>query len=212
VLLAKAVQQLAALLAEVRRPSWHWFETVLAYDNARLPQAMIEAGCALRDESALALGTSALRWLLGVQRAPAGHFRPVGTESYGRPHAPPEAFDQQPLEAAATIDACVSAYQAEPDASWIEAAHHAMAWFNGDNDLNRALVADDGALCFDGLTPAGVNLNSGAESILALHMARHSMASLRRAAAGTHGIVRAQGIRPGRWSGQCSPALLQPVG
>jgi glycosyltransferase involved in cell wall biosynthesis len=211
-LLAKAIPQFKALLAQARRPSWCWFETVLAYDNARLPQALIEAGLVLNDESAIAVGTSTLRWLLDVQRAPAGHFRPVGTESYGKPYAEPEAFDQQPLEAAATVDACVSAYRADPDMGWIEAAHQAMNWFNGENDLNHPLLCDDGALCFDGLTPAGVNRNVGAESILALHMARHSMATLRRTVAGTHGTFRTQGNGAGLWTGQCSPALLQPVG
>jgi glycosyltransferase involved in cell wall biosynthesis len=212
VLLARALSQFMALLAEARRPSWCWFETVLAYDNARLPQAMIEAGCALKDESAIAVGTSALRWLLGVQRAPAGHFRPVGTESYGKAYTMPEAFDQQPLEAAATVDACVSAYRAEPDESLIEAARQAMGWFAGDNDLGRTLLCDDGALCLDGLTPVGVNRNIGAESILALHMARHSMAMLRRAVVGSQADVRVPINGAGRWAGQRAPALLQPVG
>jgi hypothetical protein len=43
------------------------------------------------------------------QTSPEGRFRAVGTESFGRPYAEPLPFDQQPLEAQATIDACVAA-------------------------------------------------------------------------------------------------------
>jgi glycosyltransferase involved in cell wall biosynthesis len=177
-LLRRSAETLKALLAQSQRPDWSWFEIVLAYDNARLPQAMIEAGRVLGDAEAVAIGLSTLRWLLGKQKSPAGHFRAVGTESFGKPFAEPAAFDQQPLEAAATIEACAAAYRADPDSAWLEAAGRALTWFEGDNDLGLPLVSEEGDLCYDGLTPQGVNLNLGAESILALQMARQAMAEL----------------------------------
>ncbi len=177
-LMGKGLALLRTLMSKAQRPDWRWFEIVLAYDNARLPQVMIEGGRLTGDDEAVALGIATLRWLLDVQRAPRGHFRPVGSESFGKPYAPPEPFDQQPLEAAATIDACLSAWRIEPDRCWIEAAGRAYGWFGGDNDLGAALVSDDGANCHDGLTPFGVNLNSGAESVLAFQMARHSLSEL----------------------------------
>lgn len=179
-LLRDSTRVFSALLAESRRPDWTWFETVLAYDNARLPQAMIEAGRVLNDAEAISAGRSTLRWLLRKQRSPSGHFRPVGTESFGLPFAEPAAVDQQPLEAAATIEACLSAYRVDSDPAWIEAAQNAFHWFDGENDLGLALMTGDGTLCYDGLTSEGVNLNLGAESILALQMARHAMAELVR--------------------------------
>lgn len=166
------------LLMDAQRPAWSWFEIVLAYDNARLPQAMIEAGRVLDDGGMISTGLATLRWLIERQKSPAGHFRPVGTESFGKPFAPPAAFDQQPLEATATIDACLSAYRATSDAFWTDAASEALRWFDGENDLGMPVASEDGSLCHDGLTPQGVNLNMGAESILALQMARQSMASL----------------------------------
>ena len=174
-----------ALMAQAHRPNWSWFEIMLAYDNARLPQAMIEGGRILDDEEAITLGLSTLRWLLDVQRAPVGHFRPVGTESFGKAYAEPEPFDQQPLEAAATVDACLSAWRVDPDPCWIEAAHKAYDWFRGDNDLALSLTTEDGTICRDGLTPRGVNLNTGAESVLAFQMARHAMSELARESTAT---------------------------
>ncbi len=163
------------LMSDAQRPDWSWFEIMLSYDNARLPQAMIEGGRAVGDDDAVAIGLSTLRWLLDMQRAPAGHFRPVGTESFGDPYARPATFDQQPLEALATIDACLAAWRVDGDERWTEAAQNAYGWFGGENDLGASLTSEDGTVCHDGLTPFGVNLNTGAESMLALQMARHSL-------------------------------------
>ncbi len=140
---------------------------------------MIEAGRVLGIPDIVDLGRETLRWLIGKQSAPQGHFRPVGSDSFGqRPYADPLPFDQQPLEAAATVDACLAAYRTDGDESWFEAAQTAMAWYTGENDLLTSLVSEDGASCHDGLTPLGLNLNLGAESSLALQMARQTFAEL----------------------------------
>lgn len=179
-LAARTVAMLSALVAMVRRPGWTWFEPGLAYDNARLPQALIEAARALGDRSGAALGVATLHWLLESQTASQGQFRPVGTQGFGRPYASPTPFDQQPLEATATIDACLSAYIVEPDPIWVEEAWRAMDWFLGRNDLGTPLTIDGETLCCDGLTATGVNLNMGAESVLALQSARHGVAELEK--------------------------------
>lgn len=174
-LLTSSLALFRVLTSDAQRPDWSWFEIMLSYDNARLPQAMLEAGRVMGDEDSVRLGLSTLTWLLDIQRAPAGHFRPVGTESFGLPYAQPAPFDQQPLEALATIDACLAAWRVDGDARWIKEAQTAYRWFGGENDLGASLMSQDGSVCHDGLTPFGVNLNTGAESMLALQMARHSM-------------------------------------
>lgn len=191
-LLRRFTATFTRLLATSQRPDWSWFEIVLAYDNARLPQAMIEAARVLGDEEAAGMGLATLRWLLGQQQSPSGHFRPVGTESFGKPYSPPAAFDQQPLEAAATIDACLTAFRADGSADWAKAAEKALAWFDGENDLGVALASEDGAFCHDGLTAHGVNLNLGAESVLALQMARQAMGQLDREQGGTPQLLVVQ--------------------
>ncbi|WP_425230569.1 glycosyltransferase [Sphingomonas sp.] len=173
-----------ALLAEARRPEWQWFEIVLAYDNARLPQALIAAGRALRRPDLIECGLATLSWIVGKQTSPAGRFRAVGTESFHRPYAEPIQFDQQPLEAQATVDACVEAYRATGDARWVAEAERAYGWFLGANDLDLPLVSPDDGGCFDGLMPTGLNRNQGAESILALQLASCVISGLGQAQAG----------------------------
>jgi hypothetical protein len=101
-----------------------------------------------------------------VQTTQEGYFRPIGTESFGDKRTPPRAFDQQPLEAAATISACLAALRANGNAEWRGDAARAFAWFLGGNDLSLPLVDLETGSCRDGLHPDRPNENRGAESVL----------------------------------------------
>jgi len=174
-LIRQSAEQLMRLHGQYARDDWDWFEPSLAYDNARLPETLIRAGRALGEPEMLDRGFSTLGWLVSQQRSPRGAFRPVGCKSFGRTYAPPLAFDQQPIEATATIDAAAAAYRASSEDKWRHVAQSAFAWFFGDNDAGVPLAdASDGS-CFDGLMATGINRNQGAESILALHLAAQTM-------------------------------------
>src|SRR3546814_12234577 len=95
---------LRGLLVQNRREGWYWFEDNLSYDNARLPEALLRAGMALGSDGMIADGLATLEWLKEMQTAPAGHFRAVGTASFGRTMRKPMPFDHTPLEAAALCD------------------------------------------------------------------------------------------------------------
>jgi glycosyltransferase involved in cell wall biosynthesis len=168
---ALLADQLISLFFAVKSDGWQWFEDSLAYDNARLPQALISTGVATNNPELVKAGVSSLRWLLAVQTAPNGFFRPVGTESFGIRRQCPHAFDQQPVEAAATIAACAVAYRATEEAAWHLAAHRAFQWFLGANDLGAALIDRATGSCRDGLHPDRPNENMGAESVLSYLLA-----------------------------------------
>ncbi|TPG39574.1 glycosyltransferase [Sphingomonas koreensis] len=190
-ILSRFGEESMALLEETRRPEWQWFEIVLAYDNARLPSALIRAGELLHRDDMIARGIETLDWIVQRQTSPEGRFRAVGTESFGRPYAEPLTFDQQPLEAQATIDACASAFAVTRDARWIEEAQRAYRWFLGANDLDLPLASPQDGGCFDGLMPHGLNRNQGAESILALQMASCAISALSKQAGNVAGADRA---------------------
>lgn len=156
-------------------PSWVWFEDVLAYDNARLPEALLRAGGILGRDDMVQRGLATLRWLGKQQRSPEGYFRAIGSESFGRPGKPPLPYDQQPLEALATVEAAIAAHAVDPKGGWLEQAQSAYRWFLGQNDLDTPLATLFNHGCYDGLTPAGPNLNQGAESLLALQLASCAM-------------------------------------
>jgi hypothetical protein len=163
--------RLQVSLGSKRQPGWEWFEEVLAYDNARLCEALLRAGRRLDDSAMCAEGLATLAWLDTQQTNEDGQFRAIGTDSFGHRYAPPLPFDQQPVEAWATIDAARIAHEISGELRWLEMARRAYAWYLGANDIGLPLgsVTDGG--CFDGLMSDRVNLNQGAESVLAFQFA-----------------------------------------
>jgi hypothetical protein len=175
ILLDTLGNDLLALAKASSRPDWTWFEGVLAYDNARLPEALLIAGRHLGRADLIRCGLDTLSWLAGQQRTPEGYFRAVGSESFGRIQQSPLPYDQQPLEAQAMIDAAVAAWSVESDRKWVALAENAYRWFLGQNDLDMPLATPANGGCFDGLTPHGTNQNQGAESLLALQLSSCAM-------------------------------------
>lgn len=190
-ILTRFGDELIELLAGNRRPEWSWFEIVLAYDNARLPEALLRAGAALGRRDFTSVGIETLEWIVAQQTSPEGRFRAVGTESFGQEYAPPMQFDQQPLEAQATVEACVSAHEATGEQRWVEEAMRAYRWYLGANDLDLPLASAQDGGCFDGLMPHGLNRNQGAESILALQLANCAISALSKPAGNVATPLRA---------------------
>jgi hypothetical protein len=133
-------QRLVSSLESVETRDWVWFEKSLAYENARMPQALIATGIATGDPSCIAAGLRSLRWLMTLQTGPTGCFRPVGSQGFGEQLCAPQPFDQQPVEASATISACRAAWKAEADPRWRADALRTFSWFLGRNDLSIPLV------------------------------------------------------------------------
>ena len=184
-LLARGGDFLHRLLDSGRRPDWAWFEAVLGYDNPRLPQALLEAGVTLDRPEWRAAGLESLAWVAERQIAPSGHFRPVGSEGFGREYTQ-LPFDQQPVEAWAAIEAAAGAYRVTGDEQWLVHATAAYRWFFGANDRGVVLADLASGRCRDGITPRGANENCGAESILAFQLAHYAMAGLTRASDRTY--------------------------
>ena len=173
-------ERLMSGLASVETPDWQWFEEGLAYDNARLPQALIVTGLATQTPVYVDTGLRSLRWLMTQQTTSTGHFRPIGTAGFGELRKPPHAFDQQPLEATATIAACLAAWHADDDAEWKTIATKVFAWFLGSNDLSVALADPVTGSCRDGLHPDRANENCGGESVVSYLLALAEIRQLAR--------------------------------
>jgi glycosyltransferase involved in cell wall biosynthesis len=184
--------RLMTILASVETPDWVWFEAGLAYDNARLPQALMLTGLATHTSAYVDAGLRSLHWLMTQQTTSAGLFRPVGTAGFGEQRQRPRAFDQQPVEAAATIAACLTAWRADGDVEWKAAARQVFAWFFGSNDLSVALVDPETGSCRDGLHPDRANENCGGESVLSYLL---SLAEIRQLARSNIEMAQAQPLR-----------------
>ncbi len=171
-------RRLLEMYESIRRPDWMWFEDVLAYGNARLPQALLLTGAACADDRMVSAGLEALDWLMNTQRCETNHhFVPIGSQGFYHQGGDRARFDQQPLEAAGAVSACLEAYRVTGDNRWRGEAWSAFNWFLGDNDLQVPLYDYETGGCRDGLHPDRANENQGAESTLSFLMALLEMHS-----------------------------------
>ncbi|MGD0096847.1 MAG: glycosyltransferase family 4 protein [Terracidiphilus sp.] len=152
--------------------TWKWFEKSLSYSNARLSQALILAGWRSDNQRMIEVGMDSLKWLVAEQhRDDPEIFVPIGSSGFFIEGNEKARFDQQPVEACATISACLEVYGLTEESYWLEEARRAFRWFLGKNDLQTPLYDPITGGCRDGLHPDRVNENQGAESTLSFLMA-----------------------------------------
>lgn len=182
----RAVQHVTETLAErlldyygrTSAKDWLWYEDVLAYANAKLPHALLIAGEWLSRDDMLETGLASLGWLADVQRMEGDHFVPIGSNGFYHRGGSRARFDQQPIDAHASVSASLAAYRITRDDRWKTEGLRAFDWFMGRNDLGVPLYDPKTGGCFDGLHPCRVNHNQGAESTLAFLL---SLAEIRYA-------------------------------
>lgn len=146
---------------------WPWCEETLAYDNARLPQALMLSGQWLGNNEMKQTALNTLNWLQTIQKDESGnYFAAIGNQGWYTRGGNKAQFDQQPIEAAAMLDACIDAFNITQDEKWITYAYRCLNWFLGDNELHLPLYDHTSGGCQDGLEAQKVNENQGAESTL----------------------------------------------
>lgn len=150
---------------------WPWFEDKLTYDNAKLPHALLLSGSWLGSDGMIDAGLRALEWLMEIQTED-GYQAPIGNRGWYRRGGEKARFDQQPIDAHATVHACHAAYTLTGEGIWLHRMMTGFDWFLGHNHLNRPVFDAITGGCRDGLEPDHINLNQGAESTLAWLMSR----------------------------------------
>jgi glycosyltransferase involved in cell wall biosynthesis len=168
-------ERLLGLFKRTDHPEWPWFENSVTYCNARLPQALIATASWTGDAEMSATGLRSLEWLTTIQRTAEGYFAPVGTNGFFERGSTAAVFDQQPVDACATVSACMHAFRATGDHRWADQARRAFTWFLGQNQLHQALYDPLSGGCRDALHADRLNENQGAESTLSFLLALMDM-------------------------------------
>lgn len=190
-LIGELADQLVSLHRRHSDACWNWFEDGFSYDNARFCQALIVAGGRLHRPDLTELGLQSLQWY-GDQCMVSLTLRLPGHCGRRRDEPHPGLGDEQPLEAAALVEAEIDALFATGDPTHGRRALAAFEWFTGRNHLGTPLYDSATGGCCDGLGDGYVNLNQGAESTLAYYTARLAIE-----AAGLPVIARRHARAPG---------------
>lgn len=165
--LAQALaERLTSAFAGASAEDWRWPEEVVTYESALPPRALIVAGSQLGRPGMVDLGLAVLDWLLAAQVGEDGVYRPVGNRGWWPRRGAKAAFDQQPIEAAAVVQAAEAAFTVTGNPRYLDASDSAYAWFLGRNDPGIVMADIARGGCRDGLGPDGANENQGAESTL----------------------------------------------
>ena len=160
-----AADKLVELYKRNSHPDWQWFEDTLTYDNAVLPHALFVTALIFEDEKYTEVAMKTCEFLLD-NTFDGNHFSFVGCNGwYGRSGIKAQ-FDQQPIEAAATVMMLRAAYDVTQNPRFLALQRKAFDWFLGENDLHIPVYNFRTKGCHDALMQGGVNANQGAESML----------------------------------------------
>lgn len=162
---ASILEDTTRMIGAPKTSSWPWPEPRLTYANAAIPHVLILSGAYSGDDALTQRGLDLLEWLLDLQ-VRDGHISVIPSGGWAPPEPLP-GFDQQPIEVATLVDACLAAYEVTEDPAWLLAARQGALWFIGDNDNGVWMHDPLTGGGFDGLTEDGYNPNRGAESTLA---------------------------------------------
>jgi len=163
----KLADQLFARFCEHTSMDWNWPTETLGHANARLPHALLMSGRWLFRNDMIEAALHSLEWLNHIQEGDNGRFAPVGDDAVMKRGGEKPRFNQKPLEACVTIEACLEAFHVTSDPKWTQRAERCLNWFLGENDLRTPEYDHLSGGCHDALMPQGVNENQGAEATLA---------------------------------------------
>ncbi len=169
--LGRLAEQLVVQYKDHASSSWRWFEPILAYHNAVIPQALWLAAWHLEKQPWLKIAQESADFLFD-RTTRDGRVSLVGNSGWHPKDAKEKAhFDQQPIDACGLVELAKVAYRRTKSAEYLARMQRAFDWFIGDNDVGAPLYDPKTGGCFDGLEPDGVNRNQGAESTLSYVMA-----------------------------------------
>ena len=191
-LLTITADSLVAAYEETRSADWHWFENILAYDNAIFPEALFVAALSLSKKKYLDIAEKTCDFLLR-NTYNGKHFSFIGCNGWYVKGQKKAAFDQQPIEAASTVTMLGAAFEATVNQKYLDLQRKAFDWYLGENDLHTAVYNFRTKGCYDALGPGGVNINQGAESmvsfLLGLLTVVESHTKMEKAAADTAATI-----------------------
>ena len=122
------------------REDWDWFEPELAYDNARLPEALIRAGMCSDEPAMIERGLATLELAGAAADRPARHV-PAGRLPGLLPALCAAAGLRPAADRGSGDDRCRRGRLSKRpgDEEWRQVARDAFAWFFGDNDAGVPL-------------------------------------------------------------------------
>ncbi len=168
--IASLADSLVDLYRTDQEADWNWFESILSYDNARLPQALLMAHRSLGRDEYREVAEETFRFLQDATTI-EGKFVPIGSRGWyvrGKERA---LYDQQPVDAGAMVEAAASFYKITGSETYQKTVRQVLAWFFGLNTKSVNVYDEATGACYDGITEVGLNENQGSEATVSILLA-----------------------------------------
>lgn len=159
--------------------AWPWPEAVVTYENELPARALIIGGRRLGRPRLSQVGLRVLDWLIDAQTTGDGRLRTVGNAGWWPRGGPKARFDQQAISTTSLLLAAETALEATGSSRYKGAMEMAYGWFVGRNDAHEPVAEPRSGACGDGIGPAGISRNQGAESTLMWLMALEHIRAIR---------------------------------
>jgi glycosyltransferase involved in cell wall biosynthesis len=176
--LIQLADDLVYLYKENRSDEWQWFEDVVAYGNAKIPEALLRAYQVTQNEEYREVALESLDFLTKEQWNGV-YFELVGNEGWYPKGGERALFGQQPIDAGYLVEAYVAASEVTNTTEYLELARLAFDWFLGRNRLNTALYDFADGSVSDGIDSDGISANQGAESVVCYLLAVLGLSELK---------------------------------
>jgi glycosyltransferase involved in cell wall biosynthesis len=177
-LLVQLADDLVGLYKENHSQDWQWFEEVITYGNAKIPEALLRGYQVTQNKEYLDVALESLEFLTKEQWNGV-YFELVGNENWYPKGGERALFGQQPVDAAYLVEAYVAASEVTNKSKFLELARLAFDWFLGRNRLNTALYDFADGSVADGIDSSGISANQGAESVVCYLLAVLGLSELK---------------------------------
>lgn len=162
---------LLASFKEYASGEWQWFEDIMTYSNAVLPEALLSAYKVTGNSEYFKVAKTSLDFLVS-QSFEGDVAMPIGQAGWFKRGGVKGLYDQQPEEVSSMVIALRVMYEETADKAYLKKMDQAFHWFLGNNALNQVVYSQMTGGCYDGLGVREINLNQGAESTISYLLAR----------------------------------------
>lgn len=173
-LIDRLAERLLSMYRATATAQWNWFEPMITYGNAVLPEALLLAWLETKRIAYRETAIATFGFLLGCMFK-GDMLRIISNRTWMGPGIEPHPFGEQPIDAAYTVSALALFHDVLGDPEHERRLHMAFEWFLGRNHLAQVMYNRASGGCYDGLEEHSVNLNQGAESTVCYLLARSIM-------------------------------------
>ncbi|PJJ67314.1 glycosyltransferase [Chryseobacterium geocarposphaerae] len=176
-LLEELANRLVKMYQHEAKGNWLWFEGYLTYGNSVLPEALLFAWVATKNEMYKQIAEKSFAFLLS-KIIVNDTIKVISNQGWLQKESKENNTSnggEQPIDVAYTILALSSFYKILDNEKYLQLMQNSFNWFLGKNQLNQIIYNPVTGGCYDGLEENNVNINQGAESTVSYLMARLSM-------------------------------------